>query len=283
MMELWSGHKFGIAFGIIVVSLLALFAGAAILLEVLIKTSNVSKYTAIGTVIAAIGTIVAAIGGIGALYFVGYQAIHLKRSVDLQGDQIRAQSEEFHLDRRPYLYVELRDLRIWKNPIEKNWFGGGDIYFMNVGQDPATIVDSQYVACSDVTRDSADLKNWFERDFAGFPEIKTVMHGQENLRVAVHPIVGPGDKQPKLLYIGGVISYVGPQKDRKYWYKYAQVFVASTETKRLDGGEVVKDLFPGKADTDWDKNENSDPPVLQVPDWDSYLAKGYIKTVTQRQ
>ena len=309
MIELWSSHKFGIVIGGIVVCLLGFFVFATIFLDMIIKTPNASKYTAIGTILAAIGTIVAAIVGLAALCFVGYQAIHLKKSVDLQ-------REEFALEHRPYLYVELKlqeeklssELNgkafevlltgIWPTDKKLGYFGGGDLYFRNVGKDPATITQTKYIVHSDVNKD-LDLVEWFKNATGDFPDITSVMPNQQNLRVPCHPIVShpTSGEAPKLLFIGAVISYVGPQKEtekeRRYWYKFSQLFIIEmkkidivetreNDTKKNHPPIIIPVLHPHVMKTDWDRNNEEDPTPLEDPDWDELLKKSYIRKLTEK-
>jgi hypothetical protein len=295
MLELWPGHKMGIIIGLAVIGLLCLFLAAAFALEVLIKTSNADKYTALGTILAAIATIIAAIGGIAAFFFVGYQAVKLGESVNLQ-------REEFSLEHRPYLYTELKltnqplSLKIngkfaqvnlegiWRNEKENAYFGGGDLYFRNVGKDPATITKTEYRVRSDARRD-LDFVQWFKEAYGGFPDITSVMPNQQNLRVPCHPIVSLTAEAPKLLFVGAVISYVGPQKEtekqRKYWYKFSQLFVVELTAHQINGQKIIIPvLHPHVMYTDWDRNEGKDPPPLEDPNWDDLLKKSYVKTLT---
>jgi hypothetical protein len=295
MSALWSAQKLGIIIGVILICIIGLFVGATLLLDILIKTSNANRYSAIGTFLAAIGTILAALGGIGAFFFVGYQALQLGESVNLQRD-------EFALEHRPYLYLELEltnqllvfklndqsiqvNLKgIWPNINKTAYFGGGDLFFKNVGKDPANIIKTEYRVRSDLLRD-LDFIQWFKDAYGGFPDITSVMPNQQNLRVPCHPSVSTGPTAPKLVFIGAVISYVGPQKgtekEKKYWYKFSQVFVVVFEEIEIAGQKkVIPTLQPHIMETDWDRNEGGEPPPLEDPDWDELLKKSYIKTLT---
>jgi hypothetical protein len=296
MLEMWSAHKMGIVIALVVIGLLCIFVALAFMLETLIRTENANKYSALGAMLAAFGTIIAALGGIGAFFFVGYQAAQLAESVNLQG-------EEFALEHRPYLYLDLELTKqpflyyqtkegiqnlnlfgIWPNKNENAYFGGGDLYFRNAGKDPATITRTEYRVRSDQRRD-LDFVKWFQDAAGGFPDIKTVMPNQQGLRVPCHPIVSEGAKVPKLLFVGAVISYVGPQKGteerRRYWYKFRQTFVVELRTAEVDGQPVeFPVLHPHVVDTDWDRNEGKDPPPLEDPNWDDLLSKSYVKTLT---
>jgi hypothetical protein len=273
MIEILSSHKLPIAIFLILLGI----AGLALLLDVIITGSNANKYNAIGTILAALV-------GIAALVFIGYQASQLKASVDLQGKQIQAQGEEFRLERRPYLYLHLPldEVRVWRNVKERAWFGGGNLRFRNVGKDPATITETSYMVASDVAG-SVDFVGWFEEAYGGFPDIKTVFPGQEDAKVPCHPVISSGNKKPKLLYIGAVVSYVGPISDRIYWYKFSQLFVVKFDKIKDKRGKEIEgiSIHPHRPDHDWDKNTDSDPPSLKEPNWKDFLSKSYIKTLTE--
>jgi len=273
MIEIWSSHKLPISIFLILLGIV----GLALLLNVVITASNANKYNAIGTILAALV-------GITALLFIGYQASQLKTSVDLQRKQIQAQAEEFKLERRPFLYLHLPldKVGVWRNVAERAWFGGGNLRFRNVGKDPATIIKTRYMVASDVAG-SVDFVGWFEKAFGGFPDIKTVFPVQEDAQVPCHPIISPGNKKPKLFYIGAVVSYVGPTSDRIYWYKFSQLFVIKIEKLKDEHGKEFEriSIHPHRPDHDWDRNTGSEPPDLKEPDWKDLLSKSYIKTLTE--
>ncbi len=257
-----------VKFAISIVFLILGVAGLALLLDVVITAINAEKYSAIGTILAAIVAI-------PALFFVGFQAMQLRKSVDLQVDA-------FQLEHRPYLFLQLPQVSVWRNDPEGGWFGGGDLRFKNVGKDPATITTTRYMVASD-TRGEIDFVGWFEKEFGGFPDIKMVFPGQEDARVPCHPNISPGDKKPRLLFVGAVISYVGPNADRRYWYKFSQVYVLRFVRGKDKQERILEtvEIHPLKPDHDWDRNMTSAPPDLEQPKWTDYLSQSYIKTLTQ--
>ena len=243
---------------------------ATLLLLKFIRPYNSEKWVAIGTILAAIV-------GIFALIFVGTQATHLSR-------QLKLQAETFELEHRPYLYLHIPpgEVRFWRNDVEGGWFAGGDLRFRNVGKDPATIRNTQYMVASD-RRGVIDFIGWFEKEFGGFPDIKVVFPGQEDARVPCHPTVAERDKIPRLLYIGAVTSYEGPQPGRSYWYKFSQLYVLEFVRGKDDQGRMVErfGVHPLKPEHDWDRNTNSPPPGLVEPRWQDYLSQGYIHHLTK--
>ncbi len=252
-------------------TLLAL-AGAFIALIVLavvfINCENGAKYSAIGAILAALGAIIAAFGTVGALLFLA--------------NQVRLQREAFRLEHRPYLYLHMDDPGVWFNDEVKGWFGGGPLRFRNVGKDPATITKTDYMVASDA-QGVIDFKGWFEKDFGGFPDVTSVFPGQENAQVPCHPGIASGDKKPKLLYIGAVVAYVGPESAPVYWYKFSQLYaIGISEIRNEQGIEIgfKITLHPQKPDHDWDRNTDLEVPKLVEPDWQFYLLKPYIKQVT---
>jgi hypothetical protein len=257
-MEMISINKLAIiSFSLILLG----FVGAFAFLVFVINHQNADKYTAVGTILAAIGTV-------GAFIFIGYQTVQLKNEFDLQ--------------HRPYLYVHLPQPIVGFNPTEKAWFGGGNLFFKNVGKDPATVTDTQYMVASD-RMGIIKFVEWFERDFGGFPDIKTVMPGQEDAQVPCHPVISPADQKPRMFYIGAVITYRGPKPNKQYWYKFSQLFIVKFEkvTDKDGNPQIVPVIHPHKPDHEWDQNiEDSKPPKLAEPKWEDYLSKPYVKTLT---
>ena len=258
-------------FSIIIFPLLIflIFCVGFLLLKRFINESNANKY---GT----IGTILAALVGMFALFFIGYQSEQLR-------NQIKLQTDEFHLEHRPYLYIHLPpdQLKVWYDEGERAWFGGGNLRFRNVGKDPASIIKTKYMIASD-TAGEVDFVAWFERDAGGFPDIKNVFPGQEDAQVPCHPEISTGGKRPKLLYIGAVISYVGPSSKRAYWYKFSQLYVIRFIKRKNEQGRETEwvSVVPLKPEHDWDKNTDSEAPTLKEPEWKDYLSKTQIKALT---
>jgi len=262
-----------------------------LLLERFITESNANKYSAIGTLLAAVV-------GIFALFFIGYQAVQLRKSVDLQLDQIEfissqttqlrrsveLQAKEFLLEHRPYLYIHLpsNEVEVGYNEQERAWFGGGELRFRNVGKDTATITETNYMVASD-TAGVVKFREWFEKDYGGFPDITNVFPGQEDVRVPCHPEISTSGKRPKLLYIGAVVSYVGPSSKKTYWYKFSQLYVIELKKGKDNQGQEKEWSIPNplKPEHDWDKNTNSKAPILKEPVWKDYLSKPHIRRLTE--
>lgn len=235
-----------------------------LLLNEKIKENNANKYSAISTVMAALV-------GIFALFFIGYQTLQLRKSVNLQ-------RQEFALEHRPYLYLNIpADKLTLCNPITIDgcdaWFGGGPLYFRNIGKDPATIITTQYMIASD-TSGEIKLVEWLNEEFGGFQDIKVVFPDQEDQSVMLRAMIAPKNTPPKLLFIGAVISYIGSNPTKKYWYMFNRLVVI------VPGNEEPYVLH--STDQDWDKNTNSEAPELKEPDWDYYLSRSYIKSLTGR-
>lgn len=279
MIDMWPSFRLALSIALIAVALIAI----TLFLDVRITESNASKYAAIGTILAAIMAVL-------ALFVVAYQTMQLRTSVNLQGDQIRLQAATFELEHRPYLYLYLPSdqLKVWLNQAEGGWFGGGDLRFRNVGKDPASITQADYMVASDV-RGEIPLRKWFEEEFGGFPDISSVFPGQEDARVPCHPNISPVERKPQFLYIGAVVSYVGPKKDRRYWYKFSQTYVleflkeVDKQPSLVQGPLYKVVVHPLKPDHEWDKNPESEPPKLMLPNWADYLSQSYIKKLTQEK
>ena len=133
MMKSWTNLELAIGIGLIVLGVV----GLIFVLDAVLTADNASKY-------AALATILAAVVGIPTLVVVGYQAVQLKHSVDVQRRQSQLQADAFELEHRPYLHLQLENYVLEQNPDEANaWFGGGDCVFKNVGKDPATITNTR--------------------------------------------------------------------------------------------------------------------------------------------
>ncbi|MCK4391162.1 MAG: hypothetical protein KAV83_13100 [Desulfobacterales bacterium] len=257
--------------------------GTLLLIIVLVFLWIVSGTEPVARKFVVLGTVFGALGTVGAFFFVGYQAIQLEKSVKLQTDQIELQAEEYHLEKRPYLYVHLKNVAVWKRKSDGPWFGGGRLYFKNQGRVPARVIKTQYMVASD-QRGNTDFVNWFEEAYGGFPDVKTVFPDQQDAFVPCHPIIGETGITPKLFYVGAVIMYSGIKPNEAYWYKFSRLYVVEFDIEKDDKGKernVIK-VHPHKPDHDWDKNTGSVPPILKEPNWKKYLSKTYITTLTQK-
>ncbi|MCK4818418.1 hypothetical protein KA005_21790 [bacterium] len=253
---MFSHHKLTIAIGLILLSVIV-----GILLWILVTESNAQK-------LGAIGTVLGAIGAVGALGFIGYQAIQLKASIDLQ-------IEAFNLEKRPYLHPSLENLNVWRRSKESEWcYGGGDLYFINPGNVPASIVNSEYMIATD-EQGKIGIVEWFEKEYGEFPDIKSVFPGQRGVFVPLHPTIG---KKPNLLYVGAVIAYTGTKPGLKYWYKFSRIYILKFRTCKTQTGEEkeIISISPHTPDYEWDRNTGSDAPILKEPDWKFYLSTGSI-------
>ncbi|PKN67171.1 MAG: hypothetical protein CVU57_04260 [Deltaproteobacteria bacterium HGW-Deltaproteobacteria-15] len=253
------------------IGLAFLFLAAYFLLGWFIRDSNVQKAVAIGAVLGAVGTI-------GAFFFLWHQSVKLK-------DTIQLQTETFKLEKRPYLFAYLSkkgnksvEFDIWKNAEHGAFYGGGDLFFENVGQVPATIGKTQYLVASDELGDT-NVVRWFEEAMGKYPDVKTIFPGQQNISVALHPQLG---KKPRLVYVGAVIPYTGIKPQEKYWYKFSQLFIVQYRKVPDKEGNLKPAIAvsPHFADHDWDKHSASDPPVLSTPDWNYWLERSHIKQIT---
>lgn len=196
--------------------------------------------------------------------------------------QISLQREEFSLEHRPYLHVNLKT-SFWFNKLENGFYGPGDLVIKNVGNAPANIdiKNAVYVVKSDVDR-TLNFMEWFEKSTGGFPHISTVMPGQDNQSIPFHPMISGGKLPPKLIYVAALIPYTGPQKGKRYWFKYHQLFAVEIRKKINDKVITHYALHPQPAYTYWDNNENTDVAKVEEIDWDKILEREYIKEITNR-
>src|SRR5574341_160242 len=100
---------------LITVLLAAGFAGLALLLELVITSSNAEKYSAIGTILAATAVI-------PTLFFLGYQSWQMKRAVHIQAKQSKMQLETFRVEHGPYVFIEDDNHMLTRNDPEGGWF-----------------------------------------------------------------------------------------------------------------------------------------------------------------
>jgi len=212
------------------------------------------------TRIRAAGSIAGIVFGIPTLIAVGYQVLHLQKTIELQHDT-------FLLENRPFLFVSLKNLRLWKNVNEGDvWFGGGDLYIINKGKTPAKIITKQakYIVASNEYGDCGMMK-WFEGDAGGYQHVTTVFPGQEDAFVPMHPIIG---QNPKVIYFGALIPYVGLDPDKLYWYKFTQSYLVKFRKVKDENGieRLTSPSMPFPAKHDWDRNEGSKLPKLISPD-----------------
>ncbi|MBW1796015.1 MAG: hypothetical protein JRJ38_16595 [Deltaproteobacteria bacterium] len=230
--------------------------------------------------IIAIGTLLMGIPAIGALCVLTYQTSQLKSSIDLQTRSIEIQTERFNLEKRPYLWVELKKRHIATGAVEKrSIFGGGNLHYYNKGEVPAGDIKLEFIVESDIIRTN-ELDKWFKEARGGFPQIKTVFPNQSDLYVGLHPFIGNMGNLPKLIFIGALITYTGMDKNKKYWYKAEWLYeiIYKIKIEKLEGKvkeqqEIQEVAFsPLKIYTDWDRNTNFEVPELKEPDWDYYLS-----------
>ena len=245
---------------LVIMAILLLMAALAVFLWLAVKRQNADRYSAIGTCLAAAATI-------SAFFFLGYQ--------------IKLQTDAFQLEHRPYLYLSFDPVGMGQDePKREFWFGGGNLRFRNVGKDPASIIKTEYMVASDAIG-VVPFREWFEKEFGGFPDITNVFPGQEDAAVPCHPIIGSSKRKPKLLYIGAVVSYTGSSSNIVHWYKFSQVFVVSFPKEGRDKGSAERPITIAlKPDHEWDRNREDPAPKLKEPDWQAYLSRGYIKTLT---
>ena len=204
------------------------------------------------------------------------------KSIEAQRDAINLQTEISHLEHRPYLYLYMNTLGVGQKKPGEAWFGGGSMRFRNVGRDPASNIKTQHMVASD-TLNEIDFVGWFEKAFGGFPHINSVFPGQEDAEVPCHPMISTGDKKPKLMYIGAVVTYEGPKSGMIYWYKFSRVYAIKFSKEKDKEGLVKVSIYPLKADHDWDKNLNGQPPKLELPNWKNLLSKSYINQITSEE
>ncbi len=216
---------------------------------------------------------------------IGVQSSNIKTQTDKMVEQTKIFKDSYKVEHRPYLYLDLRDINdinlrgisVWRNFPGSGWYGGGNLHFINTGKEPATIINSKYMVASDRKGDTNFIE-WFQNAYGGFTDVSVVMPNQEDVHVPCHPIIADGNERPRLLYIGATITYKGSNPDKTYWFKFSQLFII--EFKKLPNKLVIIG-HPHTPDHDWDQNKNINPPILKEPDWQEYLSRNYIKTLTK--
>lgn len=228
--------------------------------------------------VSAIGTLLGALGAVIGLFFIGYQALQVKASLNLQ-------RRAHKLETRPYVYARLEGFALTEGKKgAHHWFGGGNLYLRNESKIPASIIpnESQFMVASDESG-VIEIVEWFEKAVGGFPYVTTVFPNQNDAFVPLHPIIG---KKPTLLYIGALIAYTGAEPQDRYWYKFSQRYaikwIKKANAKRKEE-VVLADVMPLPPDHGWDRNvERGRPPKLQEPNWGYYLSQSYIKSFTDQ-
>ena len=201
----------------------------------------------------AVGTNLGAFGAIGALVFLGYQSMKLRESIQLQ-------TEDFHLEKRPYLYVHFEPQFHYAG---KDIYGGGHIVYRNEGRIPSSNVSSAPEAYSN-ERGKIPIKEWHIEYFGGYAEVKTVFPNHVDAKIFFKGDMG---SEATFFAIGALVAYTGIQRDKTYWFKFSQVYNIVGDGKR-----VVPHLI--SHDTDWDQNTKPVPLPPQEPDWSKY--KDYL-------
>lgn len=201
------------------------------------------------TPVGSIGSFMAGIGAVVAIVFAGIQ-------FSLMTDSNKLQKEIFYLEKRPYLYVNLVPDFGYNDQI-KDVFGGGNVVFKNVGQIPASNIETTFNVGTE--RGEINLKDWFVKELGGFPEVKTVF-SQDINSIFIHPQIG---KDTRFFYLDVLVTYSGHNTDNKYWYKFTQVYNVYWDGKKLN-------KTPIKTDTDWDRNIDIDPAPVAIIDCNNF-------------
>lgn len=220
--------------------------------------------------------------------FMYWQAQILKNSVKAQTDSVNAQKrsidlqiKELNLSKRPYVYVEIKDVSI--NPrilIDKNfketihYMVTAKIEFKNEGIIPAVITDVRYFVTTDKDKRHLDTPAYFRENLGAYPSPTIIFPKQENL---VFNYGADCSGSAERVYFNVVVSYKGYDDSRHYWYSFISKAAlignqVSQEIPLKDGTKKVVslnkfDIIKLEIKGDWDKDVDFIVPKVYVPNW----------------
>lgn len=207
----------------------------------------------------------------------------MKTSVSQQERDLQTKIEELSLSKRPYIYMEIKNVRIISrieishdNKATTHYMVQADIELKNEGAIPAIITNIDYYVTSDKDKRHLDTPSYFKENLGSYPYPTIVFPKQENLKFIYGADCSPATER---IYFNVVISYKGYKDDKQYWYsfisKYATIEAqAKKEVKLRDGTPLeipvkVFNIIPLQLEGNWDKEKNFAPPDVYVPDWES--------------
>jgi len=239
--------------------------------------------------------------------FMFWQAKILKNSVVAQRDSVDAQREsvkrleksvdiqieELSLSKRPYVYVEIKNVRIQprieiktNNELSVHYMTQADLEFKNEGDIPAVITEVNYFVSTDKDKRHLDTPSYFKENLGSYPYPTIIFPKQENLTFIYGADCSPTVER---IYFNVCITYRGYKEDNEYWYSFMSKYAAigTTTEKKVplkDGTETqasirIFTIIPLQLEGNWDKNKNLKKPEINIIDWeneDSQIAKQRI-------
>ena len=169
--------------------------------------------------------------------------------------QVYTQTQRFNLEKRPYLYVQVKKQKFSIYGKPPTVIAGGVFEFRNVGQIPASKVETNFVVANEVVEE-IKIEEWFNKVLGGYPHIECVFPNQINLEIPIHPQT---DNRAKFLFIDINVKYIGHRENDNYWFILRNVYKINLIDKKMT---LIR------TDTSWDRNEKSSPPEI---DWKYYL------------
>ncbi|MFW9874932.1 MAG: hypothetical protein ACFFG0_17635 [Candidatus Thorarchaeota archaeon] len=228
-----------------------------------------------------------------------FQTCSLQRQTETQKnqtfslqEQTKTQIKNFNLTQRPYVYLDIRNVRIEpridvdpKGKLSTHNMVTAVIEFKNEGTIPAVIKDIKYFVSTDKdlgSRGDLDLPGYFKKNFGSFPHPTVVFPKQESL---VFTYRADCAAYPERVYFNAVVSYEGSQKDKGYWYSFnsksATIPQKNILETRLPNGKKIQakgyifETIRLQMEGDWDKDEGLPVPHVHKPNLEN--EKEFIK------
>ena len=213
-----------------------------------------------------------------------------KDSVDAQKESVRelkrsveTQIEELSLSKRPYVYLEIKNVRIKPrieikadNKPSTHYMVQADLEFKNEGDIPAVINEIKYFVTTDKDKRHLDTPAYFEENLGSYPYPTIIFPKQENLRFTYGADCSTTTER---IYFNVVLAYKGYKEDSNYWYSFISKYAtigeqAEQKIKLADGTEIQSSItaftiIPLQLEGDWDRNKNVVRPEIFIPDWES--------------
>jgi len=178
----------------------------------------------------------------------------------------------FDLEKRPYLYVDVKPIIYHGN--KEEFYAGVDITYRNEGLLTASNIKTTVKIASDASDKLQDTLKWHEDTYGFYPYIKSVFPKQniEPKRI-VSNICSFKEGLEQHVYVGIRITYNGV-KNEEYYYGVDYVY------KFKYKGHGESEYLILKHDTYWDAGKGPEMPKIEV-DWSKYKTAKSTKKITE--
>ena len=150
---------------------------------------------------------------------------------------------------RPYLEVDPVYPVMIDNADGGNTYFGNYILLKNMGRSPAVNVKVAYYMTTEVDSNKSVGPGWFDQKTEGVSFLGFVAPGT----MAKEPGFRALSPSASYFYFEAVVSYLGPNSQKRYWSHTRRVFKVDKASKKL---VLLSD------ETDWDKNKYFSIPRL---------------------